>query len=332
MDRSEDEILSAIGRMLSGAGPDVLVGIGDDAAVVRPGSGTPVLAADMLVEGAHFDRGISSPREIGYRAVVVNVSDMAAMAASPRFGLVSLGLSEAVDSAWVIELFGGMREASDEYALSLVGGDLSRASQVVVSIAMTGELAPGSAVIRGGARPGDRLVVTGALGAAAGGLAVARAPDPKALAGLEWASGLIEAYQRPVARVAEARILAAAGATAMIDLSDGLARDLARMCSASGVGARLDLDAIPAAAALFDARGPLGLDPLQLALTGGDDYELLAAMPSEAIEPARASLRADFAVPLAEIGECVEGKGVRVLGSEGVEAPLESGGWEHFAG
>jgi len=332
MDRSEDELVAAIARVLSGAGPEVLVGIGDDAAVVRSGGGDLVLAADMLVEGVHFDRSLSSPREIGYRAVVVNVSDIAAMAASPRYVLVSLGLTDAVDAAWVMELFGGMRKAADEYACTLVGGDLDRASSVIVSIAITGEVAPGRVVLRSGARVSDRLVVTGSLGAAAGGLVVARASEVREVAATTWAAELVRAYQQPTARVGEARTLAAAGATSMMDLSDGLARDLPRLCAASGVGARIELPAVPVAEALLNGEGSAGIaDPLGLAIGGGDDYELLATLPDGAVGGARAELRERFGVPLAEIGVIIV-EGIVAVDAEGHEGPLPEGGWDHFAG
>jgi thiamine-monophosphate kinase len=332
MDANEDELLAAIGRVLSGPGPDVRTGIGDDAAVVAPGLGELVLAADILVEGVHFDLAISSPRAVGYRAIAVNVSDLAAMAASPRYGLVSLGLPREAQAAEVMELFGGMREAADEYAVALVGGDLSRAAEVIVSIALTGEVAPGAAVSRDGARPGDRLVVTGSLGGSAGGLAIARAGRAADLIGTPWAAELERAYERPVARVGESRILARAGAHAMMDLSDGLARDLPRLCAASHVGARLDRTSIPVAPALLDAESVLALDPFALALTGGDDYELLVALPAEAVDPAGAELRARFGVSLADIGAIIEEEGGIVLVDEdGTSAPLDPGGWDHFA-
>jgi thiamine-monophosphate kinase len=332
MEANEDDLVAAIARLLSGTGPDVLTGIGDDAAVVEPGAGQLVLAADVLVEAVHFDRAISSARSIGYRAVVVNVSDMAAMAASPRYGLVSLGVPVDVDVSWVMELFGGMRAAADEYALALVGGDLSRSEEVVISVAITGAVAPGGAVERSGARPGDRLVVTGALGASAGGLALARMPRASTHAGTAWARALEEAYERPVARVGEGQVLAGAGATAMMDLSDGLSTDLPRLCAASGVGARIEESSVPISDALVEAEDALSIDPLRLALSGGDDYELLATLPADRVEGARLELKERFGVPLADIGVMIEGSGVVALAPGGREEPLQRGGWDHFGG
>jgi thiamine-monophosphate kinase len=310
-------LLSAISRVLSGAGPEVVVGVGDDAAVVESGAGQLVLTTDAMVEGTHFSLGTTSARDLGYKAIVVNVSDIAAMAASPRFALCALTLSESVDAAWTIELFGGMREACEEYALWLVGGNLARGSQVSVAITVTGEVAPGRAVTRSGAMPGDRIVVSGSLGGAAAGLRVARRPGaPK-----DGDRPLLHALFRPVARVGEAAVLARHGVTAMIDVSDGLSLDLSRICSASGVGARVESADIPVAA------GATRED----AVGGGEDYELVATLPDvESVSAARSELSGSFGVALTDIGEIVEGAGVTAV-DVGDERALEPSGWDHFA-
>lgn len=332
MELSEDDLIEAIRRVVDVEHPGVLLGIGDDAALVEPGSGEAVLTTDMLIEGVHFVRGSISARDLGAKAIVVNVSDIAAMAASPRYALVSVGLPEDVEAAWVIELAGGMRAACDEYALALVGGDTNRAPVVVVSVTVVGHVAPGRAIRRSGARIGDAIVVTGQLGAAAGGLALSRAHPSRAAAALSrpWGRELAGALARPVARVGEARTLAQAGASAMMDLSDGLAKDLARLCRASGVGARVELARVPVAAGLAAGAETLGVDALALALGGGEDYELLATLPPEAVGPAREALAERFGVPLAEIGRIVEGAGLVGVDADGREVPLEPVGWDHF--
>jgi thiamine-monophosphate kinase len=295
----------------------VRVGIGDDAAVLAPGSGDLVLTTDALVEGVHFSRATASPREVGYKAIVVNVSDVAAMAASPRWALCALTLTDAVDAAWVMELLGGMREACDEYALWLVGGNLARGSEVAVTVAVTGEVAPGRAVTRSGAAVGERICVTDALGAAAAGLRLVSAPARSVDASGRAA---ISRLSRPVARVGEAGILARHGVTAMMDLSDGLASDLTRLCEASGVGARLELDRVPVAP---------GATPSE-ALSGGEDYELLATLPAASVEGAASALQREFGVALTEIGEITRGPGVVATTLGGRERPLPSDGWDHF--
>ena len=192
-------------RLLSGSEPGVVVGLGDDAAVVEAGAGQLVLTTDLLVEGVHFERGSISAHDLGAKAVTVNVSDIAAMAASPRYALVAMGMPDDVEAAWVMELYGGMRDACAEYALSLVGGDTNRADLVVLSVAVVGEVAPGRALVRSGARVGDRIAVTGSLGAAAGGLALSRLQAGRAAEALSqpWGRALIEALERPVAWILE---------------------------------------------------------------------------------------------------------------------------------
>ncbi len=333
MELGEDELIEAIRRVVSDDHPGVVLGIGDDAALVAPGAGEAVLTTDMLVEGVHFERGSIPPRDLGAKAIVVNVSDVAAMAGSPRYALVSLALPPEVDAAWVVELAAGMRAACDEHAMALVGGDTNRAPVVTISVTVVGEVAPGRAVRRSGARVGDAIVVTGELGGAAGGLALSRAHPARIAAALSepWGRALADALARPVARVGEARTLAEAGATAMMDLSDGLAKDLARLCRASGVGARVELARVPVTAALREGAGTLGVDPLALALGGGEDYELLATLPPGSVAAARGALRERFGVPLAEIGTVVEGAGVVAVDAQGRESPLEPVGWDHFA-
>lgn len=330
----EDQIVAAIRRVFSGEFPGVLLGAGDDAALVeRPGHRL-VLTTDMLVEGVDFDRSWSLPRDVGYKAVAVNVSDVAAMAGSPRYGLVSLGLpAGGLEARWVLELAGGMREAADEHAVSIVGGDVSRAAQVVVSVALTGEVPRVGEVRRSGARPGDRLVVTGRLGAAAAGLRLLTMPAGEAARVMSngWARELAAAQNRPVARPGEGRALASAGATAMIDVSDGLAKDLWRLCRASGIGARLNLVDVPVAEAIREmTRVVPGVDALELALGGGEDFELLAAMPPEAVEGAVRTLWDRFGTRLTEIGEVLEGGEVVAVEAGGSTRPLPDSGWDHF--
>jgi len=300
--------------------------------VLAPTAGELVITTDALVEHVHFELGSASARDLGYKAIVVNVSDVAAMAGSPRAAVCALTLPGDVDAAWTMELFGGMRAACDEYALALVGGDTNRAEAVVIAVAVVGEVGSGHAVTRSGARPGDIVVVTGSLGAAAGGFLVSRIHPsklPQALAE-PWGRELLDAQARPVARVGEGQTLAQAGATAMMDLSDGLAKDLSRLCLASGVGARVDLPRVPVAQALRLAAGFLGVDPAELALTGGEDYELLATIDLTNLARARGDLRERFGVTLSDVGVIID-EGLVAVDAEGRQSPLEPTGWDHFA-
>jgi thiamine-monophosphate kinase len=330
---TEDELVGTVRRLLSGEAPGVRLGPGDDAAVVEMGSHDGILTADMLVEGVHFERHITSAHDLGYKALAVNVSDVAAMGGSPRFALVSLGLPKDVDASWVVELYAGLRDAAGEYAVSVVGGDTSKADRVVVSVALTGEVARGGAVTRAGARPGNRVVVTGALGAAAGGLRLAHAPPEEVAAAVvsEWGRSLVSAHFRPVARVGEGQTMAQAGATAMIDVSDGLAMDLGRVCRESGVAAAVRLSDIPVALGLRELAKVVPVEPLELALGGGEDYELLATLPTGSVSGAAAMLAERFGTQLTDIGEIREGAGLVTVEADGAERPLEPRGWDHFA-
>ncbi len=334
MELSEDELVAAIRTVLSGETPGVIVGVGDDAAVMEPGTGSSVLTTDLLVDGVHFERGLISARDLGGEAIAGKVSDHAAVGASPRYALASLALPSDTEAAWVIELYGGMRAACDEYALSLVGGDLSRAERVVISVTVLGEVARGRAVTREGARAGDAVVVTGSLGAAAAGLALSRAPAQVLSAALSagWARELLDALDRPVARVGEGGTLAQCGATAMMDLSDGLAKDLSRLCIASGVGARVRLADVPIREVVRVAAAALDLDPMALAISGGEDYELLATIAPMDVEPARERLHDRFGVTLTQVGDVIGRRELVAVDAAGVESTLEPKGWDHFAG
>lgn len=332
MDRSEDQLIAAIKRVLSGDVPGVTIPVGDDAAVVDAGRHQAVLTADMLVEGVHFQLDTSSAHDLGYKAIAVNLSDLAAMGASPRYGLVSLAVPKDVEAPWVMELYGGIREASEEHGMSIVGGDLSGGDQVVISVSLMGTVAEKRAVARSGARPGDVLAVTGVLGASAGGLRLSQAPphDVRTALASEWGRALVSAYLRPVPRIGEGETLAGAGATAMIDVSDGLAIDLSRLCADSKVGARLALDEVPVAPGLADLAASLSVDPMSLALHGGEDYELLVALPPEIVESVAEKLLDRFATPLSVVGEVTESLDLVAVAADGTEAPLEARGWDHF--
>ena len=330
---TEDELVAMIRRLLGGDEPGVRLGLGDDAALVDLGQSLGILTADMMVEGVHFERATISPRDLGYKALAVNVSDVAAMGGSPRYALASLALPPDIEPGWVVELYGGLRECAAEHAVSVVGGDTSAAQIVVVSVALTGEVAEGGAVTRAGARPGDRLVVTGSLGAAAGGLELSRAKgrDAAVAAATEWGRSLLAAQARPAARVGEGQTLAQSGATAMMDISDGLAKDLSRLCRESDVGAAVSLADVPVASALRELKRIVPVDPLELALHGGEDYELLAALPGEAVAGASRMLRDRLGAPLTDIGEIREAPGLVAVEADGSEQPLRHEGWDHFA-
>lgn len=294
--------------------------IGDDAAVVSPPAGKSLLlAADAVVEGVHFDLDLVDAADVGWKALAVNVSDIAAMGGRPLQALVTV----VGATADMIEgLVRGLAEAAAAYACAIVGGDLSSGPCLVVSVAITGTAGDREAVLRCNARPGDTLFVTGPLGASAAGLTILRSrrgretTEPLCLAPTTPSAedALCAAYRRPIARVTEGLAAAASGATAMIDVSDGLGIDLDRLATASGIGVRLD--AVPT------AEGATGEE----ALAGGEDYELVFAAPDPG-EVARVFAAMGLREPI-RIGACVSDPAVRLIGDK----PLQASGYEHRLG
>ncbi len=276
-------------RMPSAA--DVVVGIGDDGAVLRPDPGRDlVTVVDTLVERVHFAADIDAG-DLGFRAVAVNLSDIAAMGARPRWMTLALTLREA-RSAWLERFAAGLEAAARPHDLLLVGGDTTQGELVVVSVQITGDVAQGTALTRSGAKPGDRIFVTGTLGDAAAGLEL--------LSRGQRQVDLVHRFLRPSARVAYGQALVGT-ASAAIDISDGLYTDLDKLLSASGVGGEIDCDKLPVSAALqsrFDADACL-----EFALSGGDDYELCFTAGADAPPSA-----GDLAVT--EIGICREKPGL----------------------
>ncbi len=257
------------------------VGVGDDAAVLRPTPGRRlVVTTDVLVEGRHFGSAFSEPEDWGWKAVAVNLSDLAAMGAAARWLLVALTVPDQASLTLLQRLYAGIGEACEAFAVALVGGDTSGGPALLLAVTALGEA--DRAVTRAGARPGDRLVVSGPLGAAAAGLALLERDDRPARELLGRFPGLAAAHRRPRPELATGMRLAHAGATAMIDLSDGLAGDALHLAEASGVGIELHDAAVPLAPGVAEAAALLGRDPAELALGGGEDYLLAAALPPTA--------------------------------------------------
>ena len=296
---------------------DVVLGIGDDAALLQPPPGALlVVAMDTLNDGVHFPAG-TDPAMVGWKALAVNLSDLAAMGASPAWCTLSLSLPDA-DPARVEGVIDGFLTLAAEHGVALVGGDTTR-GPLSVSVTVHGFVAPTRALRRDGARPGDEVWVSGTLGGAAGALAQWRA-------GHDMDPALRERLERPVPRVALGRALGGI-AHACIDISDGVLADLGHVCEASGVGARLEVDALPGRAALAGFDGDV-LHALQA--TGGDDYELCFTAPGAAADAVRAAA-ASAGVEVTRVGVVVEGRGVQALDASGREWRPERAGHEHFA-
>jgi thiamine-monophosphate kinase len=317
-DYGEFALIAAIRKALP-ASTDLLVGVGDDAAVVRAPDGRVVATADMLIEGRHFRREWSAARDIGGKAAARNLADIAAMGARPTGLLVSFAGPGELEVSWVLELVAGIAEESSDAGAAVAGGDTSSADVVMLAVTALGDLAGRQPVTRGGARPGDVVAVTGSLGSAAAGLALLSAGLSQGDPGLE---PLIRAHRRPRPPYDAGPQAALLGATAMIDISDGLVADLGHVASASGVQIELRTSAIaaePVAAQRLLARAAAVLDGADLrrwVLTGGDDHALVATFPPELVLPGRWTI----------IGRVTAGNGILVDGSRWNEA----GGWEHF--
>jgi thiamine-monophosphate kinase len=309
---NELEVISRISALLPPTPPEVLVPVGDDCAVLEIGDSTWVAASDMLTHGHHFKDWAAS-EDVGYKAVAVNASDVAAMGGIPRFVLTSGG---APDPKTALRCFEGVVEACDELGIYPLGGDTTRANVLTVDVAILGELAT-RPVLRSGARPGDLLAVTGELGAAAAGLLVLE----RDVSGHER---LVRRYLRPEPRIEVGRIAAELGVSAMMDLSDGLASDLRRVCARSRVGCDVDLDLLPVKGDAVKLTRSLGHDPGILAATGGEDYELLICAPVPVLD----GLAERVGVPLTVIGEITQGDVAFRRGEEPVEG---LSGWDHFA-
>lgn len=310
----EFELLARIRERLPPAGPRVRLGSGDDAAIVVPG-GTTATSVDALVDGVHFRRETADLAQIGAKALAAALSDLAAMGAEPGEAYVVLGVPTDLDEDGCLELLDGIAAVAERTGTSLAGGDVTRAPALTVAMTVVGHAtAAENLVTRGGALPGDVLAVTGELGGAAAGMLLLDGlrltfephSDSKVNRG-----ALIARQLEPVARLGPGRALAAAGATAMIDLSDGLGGDAGHVADASGVRLEIDAASLPLAPGLAEVAAGTGRDALQLAVSGGEDYELLAALPAARFESAAAALSAP-GPGLTRIGSVASGEGVEI--------------------
>ena len=333
---AELEIIRLIRRTAERSrGERVETGIGDDTAVLLPQPGARLLATtDLLVEDVHFRRTWAKPFDIGWKAMAVNLSDIAGKGGRPLWALVGLALSPPADPADVEALYEGMGQAGAPHGVAIVGGDTSTSpGGWFVNVTLLGEH-EGRPRLRSGARPGDAVAVTGTLGRSAAGLAVleggvARRPAVSA----ESLQAVATAHLRPTARVAEGRWLGAAvGVHAMMDCSDGLATDLAHLCRASGLGARVALDRLPVDPAARAIAGALDADALSWATSGGEDFELLFTCDPASVDALRDGLRRATGTTLTVVGEMGRSEAeVAFLDATGNRVTVRAG-YEHFRG
>ncbi|MFI6739670.1 thiamine-phosphate kinase [Nonomuraea sp. NPDC050451] len=297
------------GRLPQGAA--VMLGPGDDAAVVSAPDGRVVVSTDLLIEGRHFRRDWSSGYDVGRKAAAQNLADVAAMGAEPTSLVVGLGVPADLPLAWLDALTDGFRDECAVVGASVAGGDITRCELVVIGVTALGDLGGRAPLTRSGARPGQVVAVTGRLGYAAAGWALLEAGVPENPVLEE----VVVAHRRPSPPYAMGPGAAELGASAMLDVSDGLLQDLGHVAKASGVRIELDPQAFAVGEPVSVAAKELGADPLEWVLTGGEDHALAAVFPAEVRLPPSWQV----------VGRVVEGEGVLVYGRE-----IGRRGWDHF--
>lgn len=331
VESGEQALIARIRERLPAAPPWVRIGIGDDAAVVEAErNALEVLTTDTMVEGVHWDPRFCSPADVGYKSLAVNLSDLAAMGATPRAALLSLSLPSSWTAATIDRFVEGFSAAAIDHQVAVVGGNVtSTPGAAVITVTATGSVRPRRSLTRSGAKPGDALFVSGAVGAALAGLLWLKAhptqDDPAA-------NGLLECvrrYRRPEPRVRIGMVFGRnRAASACMDLSDGLADAVRQVAAASGAGARIAGDQLPIPEAAKVQFEDSGKDAVRAALEGGEDYELLLAVPARKRRAAERLAHLTRGVPLTPIGELTEEpQTVLVRGGQEEELPL---GFSHF--
>ncbi len=325
---SENRLIQLLQDRYQAKSPLLKKGIGDDAAVISPGNAGEywLITADMLLEGVDFQRKSTTPHRLGAKSIAVNLSDLAAMGAQPRFFTVSLAIPSGISERWITEFYDGLTKLGRSKGAQLIGGDLSRSeSGILISIAALGESLNRKVLYRSGGRPGDLLYVTGILGRSAAGLKLLQSgvTHPRSRPQRE----AVRIHQMPEPRCESAVWLAQCGlVNCMMDLSDGLSMDLPRMCAASGVGAEIQQTGLP----LFPESRRWGCNPTELALHGGEDYELLFAVP----ESKSLLLRKNYPSKLpriTQIGKMTrDAGGIWIKGPAGGSRQLLELGYDHF--
>ncbi len=311
--------------------PATILGIGDDAAVIEtPPSGQALVTTDAYLEGIHFRLDLAAPEEIGAKAATGAISDIAAMGGRPTHLFLAFGAPPETAVETVDAILDGLLAAATRHRAHLAGGDtIASPERILIALTAIGAAAGAAPITRAGARAGDRLLVTGALGGSLAGLALLleapeRAADPA------FAAALLR-HRAPAARVAEAALLATRfHPTAMIDVSDGLASEIAHLAAASGVGFRVDLAAVPVHGGARSVSAALGRDPLALALESGEEYELVFTAPADEADAIAHVLHAETGTPASPIGEATATRAVVARDAAGREAPLAARGYRHF--
>lgn len=328
----ERELIAGIRARVPGAPPWLIVGIGDDAAVVKPErNALEILTTDGLIEDIHFDRRVSTPRDIGWKALAVNLSDVAAMGGTPRLALLSLALPATFTSHEMDELVDGFLALAAETRVTLAGGNITRSpGPLMVDVTVTGFAGARQILKRGGGHAGDDLYVTGTVGAAAAGLSYSKESQvSKEPAGIESIDACVRRHRAPEPRVRIGALLGRnRAASACMDLSDGLADAVRQIAAASGTGAAIDAAALPIPDAAREWFRRAGQDPIAAAAAGGDDYELLFAVPRRARGRLATVVRQARGVPITRIGRLTKEPAIALV-RDGTPEPLPLG-FVHF--
>lgn len=307
-----------------------IMGIGDDCAVIGPYNGKVLLiTTDLLVEDIHFVLARIKPVDLGQKVMAVNLSDIAAMGGIPLHGFISLAAPKTIDLGVLHDVYDGIRDMCRKYHVNILGGDTSSSpDKLIINAAIVGEAPEGEVLYRNGARPGDKIYVTGTVGDSAGGLKIinghASAPD-------STASVLVKSHHNPVPFLEAGRIIAGSRlAGSMIDLSDGLCSDLGHICQESGVGARLFQSSIPISKEVKVLAEINRLDPYDLALYGGEDYRLLMTVPAGKCSEFQSLFVTGRPCQIYEVGEITSSKGLRMIMEDGKEVAIRAKGYDHF--
>jgi thiamine-monophosphate kinase len=320
----ESDLIEELEALFAAPGPRIVRGVGDDAAVVR-GAGYAVTSVDAMIDGVHFRREQLAGAEIGHRALAGALSDLAAMGSSAAEAYLVLGLPIGIDARFAVSIAEGANRVAVEHGVSIAGGDVTESATLTVAFTVVGWTDdPGRLVGRDGARPGDRVAVTGALGAAGAGLALLDGRAVSEGVPPTVSDALRSTYACPAPRLAEGQLLAELGARSMIDISDGLATDAGHLARRSGVRLELSLASLPLADGVELVVSGLGIDPRSFAATAGDDYELCACVPAAAASQLQATWPSANAA-LTWIGTVVDGPAGVVF----TDADRDLAGFEH---
>jgi thiamine-monophosphate kinase len=300
----------------------LLIGIGDDAAVWENEASFQLATTDCIIQDIHFDINTSTWDEIGWKAIAVNLSDIAAMGGVPSYALVSLALPGEIEVGSVSSLYRGMMEISNQFGVAIAGGNVSSANTIMISITVLGILKNKDMLTRSGAKVGDKIAITGYTGLSAAGLQMLK---HNLQFDVEASDIFKRAHLKPVPRINEGQTILQCGVKSAIDISDGLIADLSHICDSSNTGARINLDLLPIHPLI---RTNFKEDFLQMALTGGEDYELLFTAPDYIIKNVKKALDC----PVTTIGEIVDDltQKVTLVDISGNIVPLSYAGWEHF--